>query len=434
MTYVLLLHLVLTGKEYPISLGYIAASLIKNNINAVIKEINLNDHDGYCRIAEIVKKKCPNIIGFSAYQSNIKYILILAKLIKKINSKIIIIIGGPQVTFMPKVALREMPYVDILCRGEGEIILPALCNCINSKKSITAVAGIVFRRGEAIIETRQKKLTKNLDDFSSPYKSGVFDFLKYKVGIMLSSRGCSFDCNFCYTPNAFHHIVRYHSLQRILEDMDICIKNRVTDFFFADPSFTYNKKRTLDLMQSIIEKRWKVSMWCETRTDLVNKKILLKMAKAGVKRIAYGLETVDKNVMSVINKKIDLENFKKIIKITRFLGIKAEVFTMYGLPGQTYKSACKTIDFLNSLGVKMVGNSSGQQFSLYFGTNIYNEINKFGINIIKRKRPSFLSPGREFNTVCMGRREISLMKLWQIGNNLTSDRLNRSKLSICSNN
>ncbi len=122
------------------------------------------------------------------------------------------------------------------------------------------------------------------------------------------------------------------------------------------------------------------------------------------------LETVDKDVMRAINKKIDLRNFKKVLKLTRDAGMRAEVFTVYGLPRQTYASACKTLEFLKSEGVRIGGNSSGQELQLYFGIDILNKAKEFGISLTHKKRPLFLSPGEDFENNYMSRQEIGLMR------------------------
>ncbi|MBM3253826.1 MAG: radical SAM protein, partial [Candidatus Omnitrophica bacterium] len=205
----------------------------------------------------------------------------------------------------------------------------------------------------------------------------------------------------------FQRTIRYHSPQRVLEDIGTCIRNNIRNFFFCDPNFTFDKKRTMEIMDGIIKKRWEINIWCETRVDLVDIDMLAKMAKGGVKWIAYGLESADKKVLKAINKKIDLEQFRKIVKMTQDLGIEAEVFTIYGLPKQTYGSACQTLEFIKDLKVKMRGNSQGQQLSLYFGTDIYDNPEKFGIHIINKQRPLFLSPAATFETEYMNRQDIS---------------------------
>jgi anaerobic magnesium-protoporphyrin IX monomethyl ester cyclase len=396
----------LGGDLFPISLGYIAASLACHNIGSVICEINavspLTDQE----IAKFILKFKPAVVGLAVYQVNIRLAVQLAKLVKKCDPSIVVVIGGPQATFMPGQALAQMPAVDVIIRGEGETVLPELVDCLARQGDITGVRGIVFRAEDGIYETKAKALVRNLDLFPSPYQTGVFRWSDHSGAAMLTSRGCTYNCGFCYTPAAFGRKIRSHSTRRVLDDMNTCVKNGIRRFFFADPSFTFDKKRVRAIMKGIIKKRWKVEIWCETRSDLVDARLLSLMAKAGVKYIAYGLESVDPAVNKVLNKKINLRQFAETIRMTQSAGIEPEVFTLYGLPKQTRESALRTLRFLQDLGVKISCNSAGQQLFLFFGTDIFNHPRKYGIRLLQKRRLLYVSPGTDFETDWMKKRDI----------------------------
>ncbi len=399
------------GDLFPISLGYIAASLKACGVDGVVAEIDVVTKRTGQEIADFVTEYKPLVVGFSVYQVNIELALQLAKVVKTIDPDIVVVFGGPQATFMPKEALRQMPDVDVIMRGEGEVVWPALVKCLVQNSDPARIKGIVFMRDDLVIETLLAPLIKDLDTLPSPYASGVFDLCQHEAAAMLTSRGCCFNCVFCYTPRAFHRTIRAHSTQRVLSDMSICVKAGIKRFFFADPSFTYDKKRVMAIMRGIIKRRWKVQIWCETRTDLINPPLLALMAKAGVTHIAYGLESADPVVNKILRKPIDLARFEKIVKFTQFVGIEAEAFTLYGLPGQTKQSCLKTLDFLKRLGIKIIGNSAGQQLHLFFGTDIDDDPMRYGISFSKKRRPLYLSAGTDFVTKCMSRRDIVKVSL-----------------------
>ncbi len=394
------------GDFFPISLGYIAASLQAHDIEAVIAEVEQITKRTGQEVANFVITYKPLAVGFSVYQANIKLALQLARIVKMIDPGIVVVFGGPQAGFMPKEALRQMRGVDVIMRGEAEFVWPALVRCIIANSDFTRVKGIVFMRSGAVIETSPAPLAGELDYLPSPYASNVFDLRQHEAAVMLTSRGCCFNCAFCYTPRAFGRRIRTHSTERVLADMSICVKARIRRFFFADPTFTFDKKRVASIMRGIIKRRWKVEIWCETRADLMDRPLLALMAKAGVRYIAYGLESVDPRVNKALRKPIELDSFEKIIKLTREAGIEPEVFTLWALPGQSAASCFKTLDFLKRLGIKMVGNSAGQQLHLFFGTDIADAPSRYGISLLKKRRPLYLSPGVDFVTEQMKRRDI----------------------------
>jgi len=399
----------LGGDLFPVSLGYIAASLAAGDIESVICEINEVKELTDLEISRFILKFKPAVVGLAVYQVNIRLAVQLAKLVKKCDPSIVVAIGGPQATFMPGEALAHMPAVDVIIRGEGEVVMPDLVNCIFARGDISSVKGIVFRGENGISETKAGPLVRDLDKFPSPYKLGVFRWSDHTGAAMLTSRGCTFNCGFCYTPAAFKRTIRAHSTRRVLDDINVCVKNGIRRFFFADPSFTFDKKRVRAIMRGIIRKRWKVEIWCETRSDMVDMRLLSLMAKAGVKYIAYGLESVDPVVNKTLNKRIDLAQFAETIRMTQAVGIEPEVFTLYGLPKQTRDSALKTLLFLQKLGVKISYNSAGQQLFLFFGTDVFNNPRKYGIRVLKKRVPMYVSPGVDFETDCMTKRDVSFI-------------------------
>jgi anaerobic magnesium-protoporphyrin IX monomethyl ester cyclase len=316
------------------------------------------------------------------YQANIKLALQMARLVKMIDPEIVVVFGGPQASFMPKEALRQMRQVDVIVRGEGENLWPELVRCIIANTDPARIKGIVFMRGDTAVETLPAPFVGDLDCLASPFGFKVFDLRQHETAVMLTSRGCCFNCAFCYTPRAFGRRIRMHSTGRVLADMSICVQAR-------------------------IKRRWKVEIWCETRTDLIDRPLLALMAKAGVKYIAYGLESVDLRVNKTLRKPIDLDQFEEIVKLTREAGIEPEVFTLYGLPGQSKESCYKTLDFLKRLKIKIAGNSAGQQLHLFFGTDIADAPARYGIRLLKKRRPLYLSPGIDFETKHMKRRDIA---------------------------
>ncbi|MFA5362367.1 MAG: radical SAM protein [Candidatus Omnitrophota bacterium] len=396
------------GDLFPISLGYIAASLVKQGIKPAIAEIDRITPRTGQSIADFVLEFKPRVVGFSVYQDNTGLAVQLAKLVKMIDPGILVVIGGPQATFMPAGALLQMQNVDVICRGEGELILPALVKCLIQGGGLSGVNGISFKDNTCLRDTPDAPLIKNLDDLPSAYRSGAFDFKDHKTATMLTSRGCRYTCSFCYTPRAFRRTIRAHSPRRVLDDMRVCVEHGIKRFFFADPSFTYDRKRVEEIMRGIIRWGWKVEIWCETRTDLVDAELLALMARAGVNRIAYGLESVDPAVLKAVNKPLDIRRFEEMVKVSQDLGIYVEIFTLYGLPEQTIDSCCRTIDFLKRLKIPFVGNSAGQQLVLFYGTDITDHPEKFGIRLQGKKKPLYLSAGSDFVTEHMDKRAIAL--------------------------
>lgn len=399
-----------TRNEIPISLGYIAASLRLTDIETTLLDLPTDSSNDAAKIESIISEVNPKFIGFSGYQSNMLRTLDLAGMIKAHSSRINIVLGGPQAIFMPRKALSQMPAIDILCRGEGETILPAIIEAISAKASLHTVKGVVFRDGETITETRHPAPSSNLDRFPSPFQHGVFSGSKYSKAIILTSRGCPYNCAFCCTPQLFHRRVSYHSPERVLNDMEVCLGQGIKKFIFADASFTVNRKHVESILSGIKKKGWDISIDCETRFDLVDRDLLSVMAEGGIKRILFGLEAVNHSTLKAINKYIGIEKINNIVEFMREIGITPEIMTIYALPKQTFEDALSILDFLKGLGIAVNGSSSGQQLSLFFGSDICTKPEKYGIHVLDKNRPLYLSPGTEFETEHLSSQEIQKIK------------------------
>lgn len=397
----------------PISLGYIAAFLKKHGFE--VKIINISQKGEYSvkDLIKLIKEFSPQLVGFSTYQRNILYVLGIAKFIKEINKEIKIILGGPQITFMPSEALKEMPMIDYLCRNEGEITLLNVAKAIAGGTPFNELKGVTYQIDGEIIETEEIDGYEDLDNYPSPHLMGIFDYSNIEEVIILTSRGCPFNCIFCYTPQASKHKIRFHSIKRVIEEIKWVVKKGKNQIWFADPNFSFKRERVDQLLEGILKENLKIRMWLETRADLIDKEILEKMKKAGVHTIAYGLESASEKVLKIIRKKISLEQLEKAISLTQKYGIEVEVFSQYALPGETFKDALKTLKFVKSQNIKIQGNSNAQQMQLYFGTIVTNNYQKFGIKPFSEKRPLYISIGDRYETETMTREEIAIIKkLW----------------------
>ena len=101
------------GDFFPISLGYIAASLRAHDIDAVVAEVDQITTRTGREVANFVITYRPTIVGFSVYQANIELALQLARLVKTIDPGIVVVL----------VALRQALCLKRLCGRCAMLIL-----------------------------------------------------------------------------------------------------------------------------------------------------------------------------------------------------------------------------------------------------------------------------------------------------------------------
>ena len=104
-----------------------------------------------------------------------------------------------------------------------------------------------------------------------------------------------------------------------------------------------------------------------------------------------------------------------MIRLTQEAGIHVELFSMFGLPGETFDQALGTLAFLKKNRVAIDGNSISQQAHLFFGAPMNDNPEAYGIHPFRRTRPSYLSICRDYETDTMSADEIRRISLiWRL--------------------
>ncbi len=399
----------------PISLGYIAAFLESKGFSVKILCIGQDSSYSRASLNDVITDFQPGLVGFSAYQRTMLYVLGLARFVKSVDSTIKIALGGPQATFMPSAALSQMPDVDYICRSSGEATILEIARAVKNGTPFSNLAGVTCKTTDgAVFDTASLDGFADLDDYPSPYLNDIFDYSGMREAIMLTSRGCPHKCIFCYTPHAFNHKIRYHSVDRVIEEIKWIRKKGIRRLWFADPNISYKWSRVEDLFERILTEGLESEIWLQTRADLVNPKMMSMMKRAGVSTIAFGLESASDRVMPKLDKSVSIEKVAEAIKLAQNHGIEVELFTMFGLPYETYDDALKTLEYVKQNNVKIMGNTNSQQMQIYFGTHMGRHYEDYNIRSLNNNRPAYISVGSQYETDHMTHREMQKVQaLWR---------------------
>lgn len=407
-----------SSESIPISLGYIAAALSEKGSRTVILDDLRDNPLSLKNLEKWIRRLPPSVVGFTAYQSTMQRIRFLARYIKSRHEHIRIMLGGPQVYAMPPQGLVELRDVDILVHGDGEAIAPEIAEKMDQGKSLDGLNGITFRKNEAVVETAPWfPHDDNLDRYPSPYLNSIVNLRGKDTAILLSSRGCRHVCRFCITPRLCGGRVRYHSIQRVVEEMEHLSGSGIQRFWFADPNFTDDPERTVSLLREKIHRGIHTPFWCQTRSDLVDRDMMKLLKEAGCDTIAFGLESGSPSVLKKTGKQIELDHLRENIVAAKSLEMDTELFSIFGLPGETVDDARKTMEFLRSLEIPIESNSGSQQMQLYFGSVFERNPEAFGIRPEQIHRPAYLSVGEQYETTEMNSADlVKVRNLWALAN------------------
>jgi len=315
-----------------IALRYLYANMQELQNNTQILEFSIND--AIQTIAEKLLINNPSIIGIGVYIWNVSYVAELIHILKKIEPKLTIVLGGPEVSHEPfRVNLDD---ADFFIQGEGDIAFYELCkNIITNTK----------------IENKIIKMTMpSLKNLKLPYKYYTDDDIKNRYVYVEASRGCPFECEFCLS--SMDEKVRAFNLDELLEEFEILWQRGARNFKFIDRTFNLNMKTANRLLEFFLSKDEEYFAHFEVIPDHFPDSIKTNIAKFphGALQLEIGIQTLNLEIANNISRQLKLDKIKENI---RFLEHETEAHIhldlIVGLPGETLESFGKNLDELVSM-------------------------------------------------------------------------------------
>ncbi len=289
----------------------------------------------------IIREYKPDIVGISCLTSYRMNSIRLAEIAKKVNPKTTVVLGGIHATLMYKQILENFPAVDFTVLGEGEITFYELTEAIEDGLDISKVAKVAYRdEKNEIVVNLAREMIKNLDEIPFP----CYDDIAVKdysgdsyPGSIISSRGCTFNCQFCSTTRFWGRKWRARSAGNVVDEIEWLVNNKgIKRFFFWDDIFTLNKKRVIEICKEMINRKLDIQ-WCmDTRADCVSKEMLEWMKKAGCDKVEIGVESGSDTILKNIDKGTSVGEIKKTLSWLKELDLKVHLLLMVGNPGETW--------------------------------------------------------------------------------------------------
>jgi radical SAM superfamily enzyme YgiQ (UPF0313 family) len=187
----------------------------------------------------------PHIAGATAVTMTFDHAKQVLKNVKTIDPHVLTVMGGPHVTFCAHETLETFPELDVVVLGEGEETFVDLTKAVERAHHLDTVNGITYRIGSKINSTAKRKLIQNLDSLPLPARHllplGRYRTLGLPIS-MTTSRGCPYKCIFCVGRKMVGAKVRYHSIDRVVAELEDLANLKFKQINIADDLFTANQK------------------------------------------------------------------------------------------------------------------------------------------------------------------------------------------------
>lgn len=346
-------------QTHPLGLGYVAAALaVEHEVVQIVPDARTwaPDEDIFEAILDAALAQRPGLIGLTAVTATWPSARELARRLRA-RSEVPIVLGGVHAAFRAEQCLEE-PAIDYLVRGEGEETAVALARALEGGGEPRSVPGLWGRDGGGIWRGPPLAPRANLDEIAPPRREGILweEHLQpafYQSIITL--RGCPYTCIYCSVPASSERKTRYRSAESVVSEIaELRERWRVPYLFFHDSVFTLHRKRTLAILDGLIERGLRVPFACQTRTDRVDPELLERMKEAGCQQIFFGIESGHTESLRRMNKGMPLEDIREAVGWVKALGLRCAGFFMVGFPWETAEHLDATADFATTLDLDAV--------------------------------------------------------------------------------
>lgn len=318
---------------------------------------------------EYFKKHQFDLVGISAVVSTAyAYTKYLAYLIKNINPKTTVIVGGGLVASAN--VLHRKSKIDYCVVGDGEVIVKNLVNAIKNKKTsdvdLLKIKGITF-----IDESDNLRFTgyehplpaplledpdysileddNSIDHYIAQRGGRTYDpevnFTDGKTAVVIVAKGCVARCTFCHR---FEKGYRVSPLEKIKNHL-VMLKEKygVGYISVGDENFGSYKSETAELAKIFgsLGFTWSVG---GVRAHTVDLEMLKLWRANGCENVLYGIESGSPKMLKVMEKKISLDQNIAAIKATYEARLTTTMQFVIGMPGETDKTIDETIEFIKN--------------------------------------------------------------------------------------
>jgi anaerobic magnesium-protoporphyrin IX monomethyl ester cyclase len=333
--------------------------------------------DPAMNIVSDLYQKAPDVLGFSCYIWNIEETIHIIKMIKKIRPDILIILGGPEVSYDTDYWMKRIPEVDFIVMGEGEETFHQLLTEISTTRKYHFVYGIAYRKGEEVVLMPGRPKLK-LDDIPSPHRFlDDVPSLANRVVYFETSRGCPFSCQFCLS--SIEVGVRYFDMERTKADLLYLIESGAKLIKFVDRTFNIKRDYAMEIFEFLIANHRGTVFQFEITADIMRPEVLDYLAEnapPGTFRFEIGVQSTNDTTNDLVQRR---QNFFKlsrtVSKVKDSLKIDQHLDLIAGLPEEDYNSFRKTFNDVFALGP--------EELQLGFlkmlrGTGMRNDADKYG--------------------------------------------------------
>lgn len=332
----------------PLDLAYLAAILEKKGIDNEILDANvlaLSQNE----IMEKIDELSPSHVILTTspldrWECPQVDISMVFSLIKKINPSLKLIVYGAHGSVDPQwVWEKSDKRIDYIIKGEPEKPISELFDLFSAGRQ-DAVKGVSYKKDGRLMINSEYNVYQNIDEIPSPsFKKLRMDL--YDENILLSSRGCPFQCTFCLREMFKGY--RVHSPERVVREIKYLRENySIASVFFQDWEFLLDKARAEKIGELMKESNLYIDFGFNARAQDLDFELIKNLQAVGLKRINLGLESASDKILKAVKKGISKDDLANSVALARNTGVKIGYYGISSLPLEDIGTIKETARFI----------------------------------------------------------------------------------------
>ena len=363
-------------KLLPLGLASVMTYFESKGYRFTLLDIDINEFsDEY--VENYIKNNNFDFVLTGTINTHYKWTKWFVNMIKRHQPKSYVVVGNSVAGAIPELFLNKTKG-DIVVTGEGEISAYEAVEAVRLGKDLKTVTGISFRNSDGTITTTDHRKVGSINAF--PFINWEhFDVERYisqKVKIpsisdlpdqeevrsmpIISARGCAFRCSFChfvYWDDPYRNRTPDSILGEIKHLIEKYNVNHID--FFDDLTFAsaHQVRKLCDAIEkSGLKFKWSASV----RVDLFSRanlsyddalQVAKRMKANGCIASGFALESGNKEILEMMNKKINPDEFLTTVKIMREAKIYVPISVIFGYPIETKDTIKETFDQCLKAGI-----------------------------------------------------------------------------------
>ena len=343
---------------FPVGIAYVSSALKATGRNVFTLNLNYKARSTYDLLNDVIKQNNIDIVATGGITGQFALVKSIVDMAKEIKPEVITVTGGGLITSDPESAMKALETVDYGVIGEGEITICELAYAFEMGLNISEVDGIIYKNESGLVSTTSTRDDiADLDAIPWPDYDGFeyeqmlsktpIDLLSKqtssdRVGIILNSRSCPYNCTFCFHSSGKKY--RARSLDSFFDELDYVIrKYSINNFYLMDEYFIRSVKFINEFCERI--KTYGLSWSCTGRVDNITREMVETLKDAGCYNIRLGVESANDNILESMRKHISRAQIENAFSICQEVGIDAGGHIIFGDLEETVETAMDTINW-----------------------------------------------------------------------------------------